>query len=270
MKLSCSVIQDMIPMYYDQVCSKESAALIEGHVKECPNCCRALSELRSAIEAPQRIIDDAKPLKKIQKGYLKMKTRWLIAIISTILLVPVAFLIGSQRGAQSQTTVAFTKEEAIAYANEFMACLVDGDYAKAYTYWDIEGEKKDLILGKRFTAEDLETFEADGLEKFCTGGEKIESMGGFESFAFVRISEASYSHLSGSEYYFINYTIKFAGNDESLGISITENGINSTSSGNGLIRHPLSHLTLWVQWVVDDYLVQYYDFDMAQWVVKED
>ena len=31
MKLSCSVIQDMIPMYYDKVCSKESAALIEEH-----------------------------------------------------------------------------------------------------------------------------------------------------------------------------------------------------------------------------------------------
>ena len=269
MKLSCSVIQDMIPMYYDKVCSKESAALIEEHIKECPNCNRALAELCSAIEAPQRIIDDAKPLKKIQKGYLKMKTRWLVTIISILLLVPIAFFIGTKRGADNQSAVGFTKEEAIAYASEFMTCLVDGDYAKAYTYWDIDGEKKDLILGGRFVAEDLETFEADGLVKFCTGGETIESMGGFDSFALVRISEASYSHLSGSEYYFINYTVRFAGKDESFGVSITENGINSISSGNGLIRHPLSHLTLWVQWVVDDYLGQYYDFDLGQWVDKE-
>ena len=269
MKLSCSVIQDMIPMYYDKVCSKESAALIEEHIKECPNCSHMLSELRSGFETPERIIDDVKPLKKIKKSFNKMKTCLLFAIISIVLLIPIAFIIGANQGGQNQRAVEFTKEEAIAYANEFMVCLVDGDYAKAYTYWDIEGEKKDLVLGKRFVAEDLETFKADGLIKFCAGGEKIESMGGFESFALVRISEASYSHLSGSEYYFISYTIKFAGNDESFGISITENGISGISSGNGLIRHPLSHLTLWVQWVVDDYLGQHYDFDLGQWVEKD-
>ena len=61
MKLSCSVIQDMIPMYYDKVCSKESAALIEEHIKECPNCSHTLSELCSEFETPERIIDDVKP-----------------------------------------------------------------------------------------------------------------------------------------------------------------------------------------------------------------
>ena len=38
MKLSCKVIEDMLPMYYDGVCSDESAALVEEHLKECPEC----------------------------------------------------------------------------------------------------------------------------------------------------------------------------------------------------------------------------------------
>ena len=163
----------------------------------------------------------------------------------------------------------YTKEEAIAYANEFMACLVNGDYTKAYSYWDVEGEKKDLLSGNLFKEEDLTTFKEDGLKKFCDGGTKIESMGGFETFQFVEISEPGYYNSYGTEDYFVSYTVRFNGKDESIGVSLTKNGIDSISSGNGLIRHPLSHLTLWVQWVVDDYMGKYYDFDLGTWVDVE-
>ena len=57
------------------------------------------------------------------------------------MLIPVAFLIGSEKGEQSkqnQPSVEFSQEEAITYVNEFMACLENKDYAKAYTYWNIE------------------------------------------------------------------------------------------------------------------------------------
>lgn len=262
MKLSCKVIEDMLPMYFDKVCSEESTALIEEHLKDCPYCSHILSELRSDIDTPQKNMDDIKPLKKIQKSYKKMKTHWLIAIIVILLLIPVAFFVG----AESELPVDFSKEEAIAYANEFMTCLVDGDYVKAYTYWDIEREKKDLLSGKLFVEEDLANFEADGLKKFCEGGDKLESMGGFESFEFVKISDPSYSNLYGTEDYIISYTVKFNGKEEVFGLSLTENGIDHISSGDGLIRHPLSHLTLWIQWVVDDYQGRYYDFDLGQWV----
>ena len=67
MKLSCKVIEDMLPMYYDGVCSEESAALVEEHLKECPHCSHILSELRSDIATPKKNVDDIKPLKKIQK-----------------------------------------------------------------------------------------------------------------------------------------------------------------------------------------------------------
>ena len=73
MRLSCKVIEDILPMYYDGVCSEESAALVEGHLKECPHCSHILSELRSDITIPEKNVDDIKPLKKIQKSYKKMR-----------------------------------------------------------------------------------------------------------------------------------------------------------------------------------------------------
>ena len=179
----------MLPMYYDKVCSEESAALVEEHLKDCPHCSQMLSDLRDDIDIQEKKVDDIKPLKKLQKSYKKMCLGWLIAILCVLVLIPFAFLLGSQQGEQREQIVDYTKEEAIAYANDFMACLVNGDYAKAYAYWDIEGEKKDLLRGNLFVDEDLVNFESDGLKKFCEGGEKLETMGGFESFEFVNISD---------------------------------------------------------------------------------
>lgn len=269
MKVSCKIIEDMLPMYYDKVCSADSAALVEEHIKACPHCSQMLSDLRADIDAKEQNVDDIKPLKKIQKNYQKLKLGWLIAILCMVILSPIAFLVGAQQGEQKEHAVDYSKEEAIAYANEFMACLADGDYRKAYSYWNIEGEKKDLLDGKAVTEEDLENFESDGLKKFCEGGEKLDSWGGISDVQFVKISDASYNNPQGTEEYMISYTFQFDGKEEGFGISLTKNGIDSIGSGDGLIKHPLSHLTLWIQWVVDDYQGRYYDFESGKWIYIE-
>ena len=263
MKLPCKVIEDILPMYYDKVCSEESAALVEEHLRDCPHCSQKLSDLRADMDIPQREVDDIKPLKKIQKSFRKMRLRWLIAVAVVLALIPIAFLAGNDH---SEPRVEYTKEEATAYANEFMACLVEGNYAKAYSYLDVEERRYDLLDGKRFQEEDLVNFEADGLEKFCEGGEKLESLGGIESFEFVEISDPGYFNRRGIEDYHISYKIRFAGKEEGFGVSVTKYGVEFMRAGDGLLRHPLTHLTLWVQWVVDDYLGQYYDRDKGEWV----
>lgn len=264
MKLTCKVVEDMLPMYYDKVCSEESAALVEEHLKDCPHCSQMLSDLRAEMDIPEKKMDDIKPLKKIQKSYKKMRLGWLIAIVCILVLVPVAFFVGT--GEQIEKPVDFSKEEAIAYANAFMTCLEEKDYAKAYSYWNIEEEKRDLLSGNLFVEEELVNFAADGLKKFCEGGERLESWGGITEVRFVKISDASYHNRSGTEEYLISYSFQFNGKEEGFGIGLTKDGIDHISSGDGLIKHPLSHLTLWVQWVVDEYKGQYYDFDLGEWV----
>jgi len=269
MNLPCKVIEDMLPMYYDKVCSEDSGALVEEHLRTCPRCRQMLSDLRNDIDIQCQKADDIKPLKKIQKNYMKLKLGWLIAILCVVILIPIAFIVGSQQGEKKGQVVDYSKEEAVAYANEFMTCLENGDYTKAYSYWDIVGEKKDLQRGSLFTEEELVNFEADGLKKFCEGGEKLESMNGFGSFEFVEISEPSYANSLRTENYFISYKIQFGGKEEPFCVNVTKYGINAISAGDTLIRHPLSHLTLWVQWVVDDYQGRYYDFESGKWIYSE-
>ena len=97
MKLSCKVIEDMLPMYYDCVCSNESASLIEEHLKECPRCSRILADLRSGIDISEKSVDDLKPLEGIQKKWKKSKRTYIrrgIGITLAALLLVTVVLTG--------------------------------------------------------------------------------------------------------------------------------------------------------------------------------
>jgi len=51
MKISCDIISDLLPLYYDDVCSLQSRELVKEHLKECRECAQMLSQFgRSAIE----------------------------------------------------------------------------------------------------------------------------------------------------------------------------------------------------------------------------
>lgn len=97
MKLSCKVIEDMLPMYYDGVCSDESATLVEEHLRDCPRCSHALSALHSEIELRETPVDDLKPLERIQEKWTKSKRTYLvrgICITLAAVLLAVAVLCG--------------------------------------------------------------------------------------------------------------------------------------------------------------------------------
>ena len=97
MKLPCKVIEDILPIYYDCLCSDESATLVEEHLKECPQCSRILSDLHSGIEISENPVDDLKPLESIQKRWKKSKWTYIrsgICITLTALLLITAILSG--------------------------------------------------------------------------------------------------------------------------------------------------------------------------------
>lgn len=73
MKISCYVIEDLLPLYYDGVCSEESNILVEEHLKECKNCRNLLLRIQSETTETNSFIDDATPLKSIRDKWIKSK-----------------------------------------------------------------------------------------------------------------------------------------------------------------------------------------------------
>ncbi|MGL5750459.1 MAG: zf-HC2 domain-containing protein [Paraclostridium sp.] len=49
-KVSCDVIKDLIPLYYDDICSKDTRHLVDNHIKECQCCSEELKQLNSNID----------------------------------------------------------------------------------------------------------------------------------------------------------------------------------------------------------------------------
>lgn len=49
MKITCNIIEDLLPLYIDQTLSEDSCHLVEEHVKECESCKRIQEELRKEL-----------------------------------------------------------------------------------------------------------------------------------------------------------------------------------------------------------------------------
>ena len=66
MKVPCSVIQDLLPLYHDNVCSPESSAMIEEHLKDCEAC---QEEFHKLEESPLAEMEKKrKPRKRTSNG----------------------------------------------------------------------------------------------------------------------------------------------------------------------------------------------------------
>ena len=73
MKLKCEVIQDLLPLYHDQVCSRETKELVEEHLLDCPTCREYLQSMDEELKLgdPAEAI---KPLRDMSKRIKRMKT----------------------------------------------------------------------------------------------------------------------------------------------------------------------------------------------------
>jgi hypothetical protein len=84
MKIKCAVIEDLLPLYIDEVCSEESKILVEEHLKECGLCTAKFIAQKKEIVLDNNAIKEnmkaAEPFKKISKFYLKRLIAILVAV----------------------------------------------------------------------------------------------------------------------------------------------------------------------------------------------
>ncbi|WP_312648542.1 DUF3955 domain-containing protein [Aminipila sp.] len=73
MKLSCEVIKDLLPLYYDKVCSKDSSLLVEEHLADCPQCRDELQKLNVNLESPAISNQEVKLMENISAKWKKDK-----------------------------------------------------------------------------------------------------------------------------------------------------------------------------------------------------
>lgn len=88
MRVSCKVIEDLLPLYIDGVCSEESKKMIKNHLGQCHDCKVMCKSLKKDINIEQTEID--KNLESI-KPFKKLKMKKNLSIVSTVVAVVLIF-----------------------------------------------------------------------------------------------------------------------------------------------------------------------------------
>lgn len=89
MKYDCAVIQDLLPLYIDGVCSEESRKIIDEHLPECTACRQMLAEMQASEQESnlQADVHAAKALEGIKKRINSRMMRILIGAALAVALV---------------------------------------------------------------------------------------------------------------------------------------------------------------------------------------
>lgn len=75
--MNCEIVKDLIPLYIDGCCSKESERVIEEHIKDCDDCKNLFEDMKS----PSDIVE----VSKAPKAFSKLND-WKASVLQSVLL----------------------------------------------------------------------------------------------------------------------------------------------------------------------------------------
>ena len=107
MKVTCKVIQDLLPLYHDGVASPDTAALVEEHLKDCEACQEVFHKLQEA-PAPSLTLDtipkkrETKFLEGLNQVKRVLRKKWVkiatLAVVATLVVtIGLAFFANTYR-----------------------------------------------------------------------------------------------------------------------------------------------------------------------------
>ncbi len=179
MKYPCKMIQDLLPLYLDGVCSEESKKAIEKHLSECPDCKAFYTAM---LEADGMEIETLKADRERQKAASFQAVRKklfrkqiIAAFAAVVILVAIAFAaVGVLKG-----TV-----EVVEYEDNISVSMVDGDLVGR-----LRGSQETYVKIKRITG------TVNGQE---------------ENYLFFYVSDTKWDALTTSSKVFSEFTLCFA------------------------------------------------------------
>ncbi len=116
MKLPCPMIQDLLPLYADEICSAESHALVEEHLFGCDSCTKKLRDLQLADpEDEKKLAQAAAAAWKQSKRNSMVKT--IAILLAAICLFAAVFVLPYTRWG-AETTVRIWEQSLTDYAAE--------------------------------------------------------------------------------------------------------------------------------------------------------
>lgn len=82
MRLPCKVVEDLLPIYHDEVCSEETKEIVEEHLSCCDSCKQKLKFIEEDIIISKQDYKAVNILKNIKKEMKAKETKKIIIILA--------------------------------------------------------------------------------------------------------------------------------------------------------------------------------------------
>lgn len=145
MKYSCKIIQDLLPLYIDDVCSEESKNAVEEHLEGCADCRALHAAMKEEEHAGEQLAEaDAEPipgyekqkaasLNSVKKKILKKQI--LAAVVAVILIVAAGF---------AGVSTLQNREEIVPYEDNVSVQMQEGSIVGR-----LQGSRENVVEIKR-------------------------------------------------------------------------------------------------------------------------
>lgn len=134
MKLSCDIVQDLLPLYEENLCKDATREAVEEHLKECHEC-RALLQDVTGFKEPEIPVQADVEEQAVVGSLRKVHRRWWISVASAFLVLPLLLLTINQVRCKG---ICFTNLDDIFVAWKYVKELEKGGYEKLASYMDYE------------------------------------------------------------------------------------------------------------------------------------
>ncbi len=170
-RITCDVIQDLMPLYEDGCCSEQTRKIVETHLAECEICGKKQHQYEKLLPLSE-VVEEA-DVGKIRCG-IKKFNRWKRGTIAALCLALAIILIvfpvwNYVRG----TGLTYANLKAVRTAHSFEKALEAGDYEKAYSYLAIEAKYHSLLEDEKEMADsgnEHDRLIAEGIEEIRENG----------------------------------------------------------------------------------------------------
>lgn len=95
--VSCEIIQDLLPLYSDGVCSEESGNLIQTHVQTCEKCGKALQAMKRPLrgEETRETVETAQAASRAWKKNRKRAFWTGLSLVAALVIAGVLLFLGA-------------------------------------------------------------------------------------------------------------------------------------------------------------------------------
>ncbi len=156
-KISCDVARDLLPLYCDDVCSRDSRQLLEDHLKDCQKCRSLLeimkTECRVSLEQEQHNEEIVKDMASVwRKSIIRSFIKGIVVALCICILLIGSYWVLTR---WDTTIVPFTNIEIIVEneTNEYIAIHLEAtDGKKVYSCPEILTEDGKIYIAAKRSA----------------------------------------------------------------------------------------------------------------------